>query len=375
MRGPPEQGRESRPAALAGRVAFFPSAEYLAANPYWPRLKEALEELGADVVASTPMTFGRRWLWNHRGDVRVLHIHFVQPFYAYEAERARLRWVVRFARNLALARAFGYRTVFSLHDLLPSHPLRPMWVDYLGHWVAANLTDQVIVHCTAAQAALRSRFGRRTGVHVIPLPSFVGVYSNDVPRDDARARLGLAHDERVFLFFGGLRPYKNVGALVEAFAALPAAHARLLIVGQPDLPPGELERLRAQCARDGRVRLAPGYVPDDEVGVFMNAADAVVLPFSEVLTSASAILAMSFARAVVAPASGCLPELLSPDAGVLYEPRQRDALLAALQHCLTIDLSAIGRAAFERVRDRTWRAAAEQTLATYLGAAVSFRSA
>jgi beta-1,4-mannosyltransferase len=371
----PLEHRESRPTALGGRVAFFPSAEDLGANPYWPRLRDALAELGAEVVASTPMTFGRRWLWSYRGDVRILHIHFVQPFYAYEAEHARLRWVVRFARNLALARAFGYRTVFSLHDLLPSHPLRPGWVDYLGHWVAATFTDRVIVHCTAAQAALRSRFGRRTGVHVVPLPSFVGIYANDIPRDDARARLGLARHHRVFLFFGGLRPYKNLGALVEAFAALSVGEARLLIVGSPDLPPGDLERLRAQCARDGRVRLEPRYVRDDEVGVFLNAADAVVLPFSEVLTSSSAVLAMSFARAVVAPARGCLTELLSPDAGVLYEPREPDALGAALRHCLTADLAAIGQAAFERVRNRTWQAAAQQTLAAYQSAAMSIQPA
>jgi glycosyltransferase involved in cell wall biosynthesis len=350
------------------RVAFFPSAEYLAANPYWPRLKEALGGLGADVLASTPMTFGRRWLWVHRRDVQILHIHFVQPFYAYEGVHARLRWVVRFARNLALARAFGYRTVFTLHDLRPSHPLRPPSVDYLGHWVSANLTDRVIVHCAVARTALRSRFGRRTGVHVIPHPNYVGTYPDRVSRGAARARLGLSEHERVFLFFGGLRPQKNVGALVDAFAALPAADARLLIVGRPDLTPGELERLRAQCAGDRRVRLEPVYVADDDVGVFMNAADAVVLPFSEVLTSASAILAMSFARPVVAPARGCLPELLSPDAGVLYDPHEPGALLAALRNCLTADLTAIGRAAFERVRERTWAAAARQTLAVYASA-------
>ena len=366
--------RERGDPALGGRVAFFPSAEYLATNQYWPRLKDALGALGAEVAAATPMTFGRRWLWSHRGDIRILHLHFIQPFYAYEAEYARLRWVVRFARNLALARAFGYRTVFDLHDLRPSHPLRPGWVDYLGHWVATAFADRIIVHCAAARAALRSRFGRRGGVHVVPLPSYVGVYADRLERGDARARLGLAPQHRTFLFFGGLRPYKNVDALVEAFAALSAVDARLLIVGNPDLPPADFERLRTLCARDTRVRLEPRYVRDDEVEVYLKAADAVVLPFSEVLTSASAVLAMSFARAVVAPRRGCLTELLSADGGVLYEPHRPDGLLGALQHCLSADLATIGHAAFERVRHCTWQAAAEQTLAVYRSA-VSGRSA
>jgi beta-1,4-mannosyltransferase len=361
----PLERREDRHTGISGRVAFFPSAEYLAINPYWPLLKRALQGLGAEVVASTPLTFGRRWLWAHRHEVRILHIHFVQPFYAYETVHARLRWVVRFARNLLLARAFGYWTVFTLHDLRPPHPLRPAWVDYLGYWVAANLSHRVIVHCEAARAALRARYGRRAGVHVVEHPSYIGVHPNDVSRDDARVRLGIAADERVFLFFGSLRLSKGLGSLVTAFPALAAPEARLLIAGVPDLSHGELERFRAQCAADPRIRLDARYISDDEVGVFMNAADAVVLPFADILTSSSVILAMSFGRAVVAPARGCLPELLAGDAGVLYDPHTPDALLAALEHCLTADLTAVGNTALERMRERTWCAAAQQTLAVY----------
>lgn len=356
------------PSASLGRIAFFPSAEYLNRNAYWPLLKNALGTAGADVLPSTPMTFGRRWLWEHRGDVRVLHLHFVQPFFAYESVHARLRWVLRFARNLLLARAFGYATVFTLHDLRPSFPLRPAWVDYLGHWVAANLTDRVIVHCTAAATMLRGRYGRRGGVHVIEHPNYLGVYADTMTRGDARARLDLPARERVFLFFGALRPGKGVGALVDAFAALPADDARLVIAGEPHLPDSELERLRARAARDPRLRLELRYIADDDVGVFIAATDVVVLPFAEVLTSASAILAMSFGRPVVAPALGCLPELLADDAGVLYDPAAPDGLLAALRRCLTEDLSAIGAAGFERVRSRTWQAAAAQTIAVYRAA-------
>jgi beta-1,4-mannosyltransferase len=356
------------PVVLGGRVAFFPSAEYLANNPYWPLLKSALEELGAEVVPSTPLTFGRRWLVSHRGDVRVLHIHFVQPFYAYESVHARLRWVVRFARSLALARLFGYRTVFTLHDLRSPRPLQPAWVDYLGYWVAANCTDRVIVHCAAARSALRSHYGRRRGVHVVEHPGYVGVLPNRIDRDTARARFGLQPHQRVFLFFGALRRTKGVDDLIAAFTALGDADVRLLIAGAPD-PPSELQYWQARCAHDARIHLEPRYIADDEVEWFMNAADAVVFPFAEILTSGSVHLAMSFARPVIAPARGCLPELLAPDAGLLYDPNVPEGLRSALQHCLTADVATLGRAAFERVRTRTWRAAAEQTLAIYAGTA------
>ena len=52
----------------------------------------------------------------------------------------------------------------------------------------------------------------------------------------------------------------------------------------------------------------------------------------------------------------------------LYDPAAPDGLLAALRRCLTEDLSAIGAAGFERVRSRTWQAAAAQTIAVYRAA-------
>ena len=51
--------------------------------------------------------------------------------------------------------------------------------------------------------------------------------------------------------------------------------------------------------------LALRYIPDAELQVWLRAADVVVLPFRDILTSGSAILALSFGRAVVAPALGC----------------------------------------------------------------------
>jgi glycosyltransferase involved in cell wall biosynthesis len=356
------------PAAI-GPAAFFPSAEYLGANPYWPRLRAALQELGVEVLPSTPLTFGRRWLLAHRTTVRLLHLHFVQPFYAYEATRARFRWVLRLGRTLLIARLLGMRTVFTLHDLRASHPLRPAWVDYLGHWTVVNLADEIIVHCQAARTALRRRYGRRGHVHVIEHPGYVDVYPETIERHTARAHLGLEAKQTVFLFFGELRPYKGVDQLLDAFAALPTEHARLLIVGRSSLADPELTRLRERCASDPRVRLDLRYVADDEVAAVLRASDVVVLPFRQVLTSASAILAMSFARVVVAPALGCLPELLADGAGVLYDPGATDGLGAALRRCLAEDLTVVGERGFARVRSRTWQAAAAETVAVYRHAA------
>ena len=43
--------------------------------------------------------------------------------------------------------------------------------------------------------------------------------------------------------------------------------------------------------------------------MFFSAADLVVLPFSDIMHSGSAILALSFNKPVLVPARGALPEL------------------------------------------------------------------
>ena len=72
--------------------------------------------------------------------------------------------------------------------------------------------------------------------------------------------------------------------------------------------------------------LALGAVPDDRMQVYLRAADAVVLPYRDVLTSGSAILAMTFGQPVIAPAIGCLPESLGSEGTILYDADAPDGL-------------------------------------------------
>ena len=92
--------------------------------------------------------------------------------------------------------------------------------------------------------------------------------------------------------------------------------------------------LRTAAAGDPRISMQLRSIPDDEMQLYLRACDAVVLPFRDVLTSGSAILAMSFGRAVIAPRLGCLPETLSDDAAILYDPTAPDALRDALTSAL-----------------------------------------
>jgi beta-1,4-mannosyltransferase len=349
-------------------VAHFPDIYQLAANPYWLILRTALEQERIRIHATRHQVFGRRWLWRNRHTVQVLHFHYVQRFYGYEGTQARLRWVLRFASNLLLARFLGYRTVYTVHNAAPTYSLQPAWVDHLGHWAAVNLASSVIVHCNAARQIVKERFGRRKHVYTVFHPHFIGQYANDIEQSRARVSLGIAVDSLVFSFIGGIRPNKGIENLIAAFRQLEGTNLRLIIAGEPWPPEEYVHTLVAAASRDQRILLHPRFIPDEELQTYLNAADAVVLPFARILTSSSAVLAMSFARPLIVPATGCLPELITAGEGILYDPTVSSGLLDALMQCQKLGPTALhelGQRAQSSIRRFTGQLMAETTLSAY----------
>jgi glycosyltransferase involved in cell wall biosynthesis len=175
--------------------------------------------------------------------------------------------------------------------------------------------------------------------------------------------LNIPADAPAFLFFGQVRPYKGVENLIEAFSTLQGAQLRLVIAGEPK--PQALERsLSAQAKTDSRITTHFGFVPDDQIPVYLNACDLVVLPYLDSLTSGAAVLAMSYGRAVCAPQLGCLKEL-PPETAILYDSRQPDGLQSALEKALSAPLAEMGRAANAYISQFPWSLTAAPIVSVY----------
>ncbi|HZP42482.1 MAG TPA: glycosyltransferase [Candidatus Binatia bacterium] len=328
------------------RIAALPRR--LPSNPYCALLYGAVERLGVEVVEGAS---GVRWLLRARRRVAVLHFHWPERHF----DPRRLASAVAFVLRLLLARLLGYRLVWTVHNL------RPHEGDTPGHrLVRAALLRLAtpIAHCEAARRALGRAAARAV---VVPHGSYVGWYPNRVGARAARARLGLAADARVLACFGQIRPYKGIEQLLRAFAAIPDPDVRLVIAGEPV---GGADA-RVLAVGDPRVQLVLGRIPDDEVQVVVNAADVMVVPYRDVLTSGAAMLAFSFGRGIIAPRLGCLADLAETGAAILYDPDEPGALAAALRRGLAADATALGGAARRLARALSWEAIARRHLAVY----------
>jgi glycosyltransferase involved in cell wall biosynthesis len=281
------------------------------------------------------------------------------------------RNVFWFDWQLRLLKARGVRIVWTVHNL-KGHEAGDDPNDAKAHRLLIEHCDAIILHCEYARDALTEMYqpspAAQQRMHVLPHGNYVKHYAVDTDKAEARRRLGLPGDAKVFAFVGAIRGYKNVGELLDAFTRAPqlGPSARLLICGKP-LPRKLGRELEERAAADPRIVLKLDRVPEEELSAILRAADVAVMPFRNILTSGSAILAMSHGRPVVAPSMGCLPGTLPADASILYDPDATDGLRGALRIAAESDLESMGQRARAYADTLDWGPIAAETASLYHG--------
>jgi glycosyltransferase involved in cell wall biosynthesis len=340
----------------APSVAFLPTDP----NPYQRLLAGGLAEAGVEVTFLPGLpTAG--WLREHQGRIDVLHFHWLHKLYM-----ARYRTPVQaaaFFSRFRLARRLGYKVVWTAHNILP-HKRRPAALHLAARRLMMAEADAVIAHCAAGRDALLARFPRPGPIHIIPIGHYAGVYPRTMERDDARARMGLRPEQFVFLLLGNIAPYKGLERFVRVFRDAAGPDDAALIAGNV-LDTGLARRLGSACAPDPRLRLDAGHISDTEMQTYLLAADALVAPFEEVLTSSSVILGLSWGLPVVVPALGCLPELVPPGAGIVYRPGSDETLASSLHEIKRLDPASARLAAASVATALDWTAIGRQTAQVY----------
>ena len=336
------------------RVLAWPARANQNLNPYNALLTDALEPLGVTVVEWTDAS--------QLEDADVLHLHWPEASLNLPDAQAARNGIQAVLEAMTVAQSRGTRIVWTAHNLRPHAGAHPA----LGQefWQAfCPMLDGVIALSEASARAVRNTRWTLEAVPmaVIPHGHYRDAYPNTIGQAAAQALLRIPMGLPTVAFVGQLRAYKGLPDLLEAFRALPL-DARLLVAGKP-VPPEDAVPLGAIAYRDARVRLEFGFVPDERLQVFLNAADLIVLPYRQVLNSGSALLALSFDRPVLAPAQGSLPELAQAVGGGWV--RLYEGVLSANALREALEASAHLRGQRAPLQSFDWAGIAQRTLAFY----------
>lgn len=199
------------------------------------------------------------------------------------------------------------------------------------------------VHCVVAtspqeQSQLRALVSRRGAIEVIPCGTDTRNFRL-IPKQEARAELGLALSEQMVLYVGRFDPRKGIETLVKACGNL-RNKVQLVIVGGSDPNKADgLERQRIEAIVEAaglreQTRFV-GQVGHDRLPLYYGAADICVVPSHYEPFGLVAIEAMACGTPVIASAVGGLVSTVVPEiTGLLVPPRDVPALGVALERMI-----------------------------------------
>lgn len=343
-------------------------------NPYQDLLYGEMRRYGADVtylglltpsftlnLLLQPLELVVRRLTG----ARILHLHWVYNFALLGSARSPLLRAVSqawFGLWLWTVRLLGFRLVWTAHNVLPSSPV--FADDLRARRRLAAACDLVLVHSksTLDQLAEIGIVPRRSAV--VPHGPYIMTSAQGSPHVP-----GSRPGPRRLLFFGRVQPYKGVADLLSAYAALPPElDARLTLAGECSDPSLTDEIAKVVSQSDGRVDARLERIPEAELSRLLGDADAVVLPFRQITTSGSAMLALCHGRPLIVPdlpgladlpngalarydgtipgLTGALADVIGAEASVLAEMSAE-----AYDYCSSISWTEIAAATFFNLKE------------------------
>lgn len=182
-----------------------------------------------------------------------------------------------------------------------------------------------------------------------------------------RERFGV--DSPFVFSVGDLQPRKNHIGLINAFAAMTAAHPELdhhLVLAGQDTWFTPKVRAAAQASGVASRIHFTGFVSDDDLVRLYNACDCFVFPSFYEGFGLPILEAMACGRAVACSNTSAMPEV-ADGAGLLFDPRNPNSIARAMADIL-LDTELRGRMesrGIQRAAHFSWRKSASATLDVY----------
>lgn len=338
-------------------IKVLVSPDYRSLAPYQSLLDAALVGEG---VESVYLAGTRRGLPLARAvpgsGADIFHLHWIEHLMRGPDDTLRR---LRLVPDLRLATR-GTPLVYTVHDLYPTGwpetPLNRCLVRGLLHSAAG-----LIVHSPGARDVVCSQFGiAEERCVIIPHGDQTPTYGPPLPREIARARLGLSN-EKLCVAFGAILANKGMAELVEWWAR-ERPPVTLAIVGRAydeDLA----RRMNRVASGVANIDLRFGFQSDQQVNAWFSAADCAVTNYGTIFTSGVACLSRSWGVPILLPKRLQTIDLMEPDPAVLRYVSLESDFDDCLRRALAI--GADYRRGEKWRRETAWSSVATRTAGVY----------
>jgi glycosyltransferase involved in cell wall biosynthesis len=320
---------------------------------------------GHHKIRGVTQSLSEFWTGPYNHDV--LHIQWPEGLYKWDEIGELDEWELGYLSDKLEEWAAQRIIVTTVHNVLPH--------DHSGHSarmlydVVYNYSDGVIHMGDTSRSKFDRRFSHSSGLEhrIIPHGNY-SCFPNTMNREEARGDLGLRNEDPVALAFGAIRTFDEAKLLFEGFNAWNQSAKKLIVAGRIPWP----EHRNSQWlflkwnTFNRHVTLHEGWIPDDEVQVYFNAADAVIIPRIESLNSGNVALGFTFGRVVVGPHTGVIGEQLRETSNPTFDPESPQSVADSLNEAMTLVRKNHGDQNRKVARERwDWPSVADQHVSFY----------
>lgn len=279
------------------RVLAWPAFSNEKVNPYNSLLYRELVAQGASVTEYSH----KRALFERQD---IAHFHWPDGYINQANILKSLQRLLLLVAVIYILKLKRTKIVWTVHNVAPHDAYRPGLSSRFLNWFAKHC-DGFIFMSKANLEKFYERYGQThlQSTALIPHGHYKSCYPIAPRQAAARQQLGIPVDHRVLLFFGMIKPYKNIPALMSVFNQAAIPNCTLVIAGNTEPPELRQEIIRL---RNADTHLFLEFIADDQLPVYLSAADYVILPYKSILNSGALLLALSFNKPVIAPHMGAI---------------------------------------------------------------------
>jgi glycosyltransferase involved in cell wall biosynthesis len=296
---------------------------------------------------------------------------------------------------LILLRIIRKPIVITMHSVIPRKCLNSSFFEKYGSgkkleaikricvflmtFLIGVSVTKTIVHLESARRTLIDDYEFRSA-KVFVIPHGVDILERKFDQHHAKLELNL-EGKRILLFFGFVRPEKGVKYSIEAMPDIlrKFPDAVLMIVGasHPYLGSGkrsyldEMKELVHELKLEKSVLFVSKFVPDQELPVYLIAADVIVLPYTEsdILGASGALAGLkSFEKPIIATRiRRFIGDINDRENGILIPPSDSTSLATAAILLLSDPKMRqnIGTRLYNEAKINCWENVAQRTIGIY----------
>ncbi|MCD8740542.1 hypothetical protein LT679_08005 [Mucilaginibacter roseus] len=309
----------------------------LTSNANNPYITELVEGLAAKVEIVNSVTE----FWNSEAMFDVIHIQWPEELFKWLAPSK--QQLIEFKNRMIMWRSRGAKIVVTRHNELPNKADAERFKELYDF---SYSTADAVVHL--GEYSLENLVSRGSGTLNSLIPHHIYTsYPNFVDRKEARKELGIKEDAKVILCFGKIRNKEEKEFIFNAFSKINIKKKYLLIPGFFERHSFKKHPVRKISIRVKHILrkmfsdqwLGFKFVHHRKVQFFFNAADVVLIPRLENLTSGVIYLSLAFNKYIVGPANGNITEVLRAFDFPTFNVSDEESVVAAIEKGLSANTS------------------------------------